>query len=151
MNLTPSQVGTRAEAAVAAALALAGHEVFLPAFGATSRIDLIALIGGEARRVQCKTARLQAGCLMFRTCSNTANVPRSYTGEVDDFGVYSPDLHQVFIVPNVGLPERKASLRLEQARNNQRVGLRWASDYVVDVPLPLLGPRNRTECTEPPP
>ena len=148
MNLTPSQVGTRAEAAVAAALALAGHEVFLPAFGATSRIDLIVLVGGEARRVQCKTARLQAGCLMFRTCSNTANVPRSYTGEVDDFGVYSPDLHQVFLVPNVGLPERRASLRLEHARNNQRAGLRWARDYQVDVPLPLLHASNPPEQRE---
>ena len=148
MNLSPSQVGTRAEAAVAAALALAGHEVFLPAFGGSGRIDLIVLMSGEPHRVQCKTARLLSGCLMFRTCSNTANAPRSYAGEIDDFGVYSPDLHQVFLVPNVGLPERRASLRFEHARNNQRAGLRWARDYMVDVPLPLLTTSNREERPE---
>jgi hypothetical protein len=145
VNLSPSQVGTRAEAAVAAALALAGHEVFLPAFGASGRIDLIVLVDGSARRVQCKTAQLHGGCLTFRTCSNTANVPRAYVGEIDDFGVYSPELHQVFLVPNVGLPERRASLRVEQARNNQRAGLRWAREYLVDVPLPMLTPGNPGE------
>jgi hypothetical protein len=38
---TPTDIGARAEAAVASALVRAGKAVFLPAFGANSRIDLV--------------------------------------------------------------------------------------------------------------
>jgi hypothetical protein len=130
---TPTEIGARAEAAVASALIRAGRPVFLPAFGLNSRTDLIyereALV-----RAQCKTARLLDQVLGFRTCSNTGNLPRAYEGEVDEFGVYSPDLNLVYLVPAVGLPTRFCSLRLAPTRNGQAKGVWWAERYVLGPP-----------------
>jgi hypothetical protein len=75
--------------------------------------------------------------LIFRTCSNTNNQPRSYDDEVDEFGVYSPDLNLVYLVPAVGLPSRLCSLRLSPTRNGQARGVWWADDFVLGPPLRL--------------
>jgi hypothetical protein len=131
---TPSSIGARAEAAVAAALVRAGRAVFLPAFAAHDRIDLVYVDGADLVRVQCKTSRLIGDVLRFRTCSNTANVPRGYGGEVDAFGVYSPDTERVYIVPAHDLPTRVCHLRLAPPRNGQRQGVRWAEHYLLGPP-----------------
>ncbi len=120
--------------AVASALQRAGFEVFTPLFSAHSRIDLIASDGVELRRVQCKTARLQGEVLFFRTCSNTRNSPRDYTGEVDAFGVYAPDRELVYLVNSEGLGPRGCCLRLAPTRNGQAAGVRWAADYLLGPP-----------------
>lgn len=129
---TPSSVGATAEAAVAAALVAAGRRVFLPVFGSDGRVDLVYEDERGLHRVQCKTARRGGDAIYFRTCSNTRNVPRSYEGEVDEFGVYSPHSGDVFVVPASGLPQRMAHLRLAPTRNGQAKGVRWASDYRLD-------------------
>jgi PD-(D/E)XK endonuclease len=132
---TPSSIGARAEAAVASALVRAGKAVFLPAFAAHDRIDLVYLDGVAAIRVQCKTSRLVGDVLVFCTCSNTANVPRTYDGEIDAFGVYSPDTGLVYLVPAAqNLPRRTCSLRLTATRNSQAAGVRWAEDFVLGPP-----------------
>jgi hypothetical protein len=131
---TPTEIGARAEAAVASALVRAGKVVFLPAFGVSSRIDLIYAAGNDLVRVQCKTARVIGEILGFRTCSNTKNRPRDYAGEVDTFGVYSPQLNLVYMVPAEGLPGRFCSLRLTPARNGQRQRVWWADAYVLGPP-----------------
>lgn len=64
---TPTEVGARAEAAVASALTRAGRPVFLPAFGVNSRIDLIYVEHGDLVRAQCKAARVVGEVLVFRT------------------------------------------------------------------------------------
>ena len=56
-------------------------------------------------------------------------MPRDYRGEVDVFGVYSPQLDEVFIVPVNDVATRLCSLRLAPPRNNQAVGIRWAEPY----------------------
>ncbi len=131
---TPTEIGARAEAAVASALVRAGKPVFLPAFGVSSRIDLIFEADGVLARVQCKTSRLVGEVLVFRTCSNTKNLPREYTGEVDFFGVYSPAQSLVYLVPAAGLPTRYCSLRLTPARNGQSKRVWWAADYLLGPP-----------------
>lgn len=130
----PSEIGARTEAAVASALVRAGKPVFLPAFGVNSRVDLIYENDGDLVRVQCKTSRLLGEVLTFRTCSNTKNVPRVYTGEIDVFAVYSPARDLVYLVPAAGLPKRYCSLRLTSTRNGQRKGVLWAADYVLGPP-----------------
>jgi hypothetical protein len=55
---TPSEVGGRAELAVAAALRLAGKRVYLPFFAADSRVDLVYEDEAGFHRVQCKTPHL---------------------------------------------------------------------------------------------
>lgn len=108
--------------------------MFLPAFAAHDRIDLIYMDAARVVRVQCKTSRLVGEVLLFRTCSNTANRPRAYDGEVDAFGVYSPTTGLVYLVPAEGLPRRVCHLRLAPARNGQTRGLRWADDYLLGPP-----------------
>lgn len=120
--------------AVAYALHRSGWEVFVPLFGAHSRVDLIADRGSGPLRVQVKTGRVAAGCVEFHSCSNTANVPKGYRDEIDLFGVHSPDLDAVYLVPVADVPSRKGFLRLSPPRNGQARGIRWARDYLVDGP-----------------
>ena len=117
---TPTEIGARAEAAVAIALVRVRKPVFLPAFGVNSRVDLIYADDGTLVRVQCKTSRLVGDVVIFRTCSNTRNLPREYVGEIDVFGVYSHSENLVYLVPAAGLPTRYCALRLAPTRNGQR-------------------------------
>lgn len=134
MGLTPSEVGARAEREVAYALERSGWHVYLPMFAAHARIDLVAAREGELLGVQVKTARRLGDAIVFRTCSNTANVPRDYRGEVDAFGVYSPELDRAFLVPAADMPIRSCSLRLAPARSGQVKGTRLAADYELRPP-----------------
>jgi hypothetical protein len=131
MPETPSDIGARAEREVAFALGRAGWDVFLPLFSAHGRVDMVALREGVVLRVQCKTARLVNGVLSFRTCSNTRNSPRDYLGQVDAFGVYSPDMGSTYLIPLDGLGGRGCHLRLGPAANKQVRGVRYARDYEV--------------------
>ncbi len=131
---TPTEIGARAEAAVASALVRTGKPVFLPAFGVNSRIDLIYERDGDLVRVQCKTSRVVGEVLVFRTCSNTKNMPRDYAGEVDVFGVYSPAQNLVHLVPVAGSPKVYCSLRVAPARNGQLKRVWWAADYLLGPP-----------------
>ena len=131
MHETPSEIGARTEAAVARSLIYEGWDVCIPMFCAHSRVDLVALREDEVLRVQCKTARLSNGVLYFRTCSNTNNQPRPYHGQVDAFGVYSPDLGTTYLVPLAGLADNACSLRLRPTANNQAKGIRYAADYEI--------------------
>lgn len=131
---TPTEIGARAEAAVASALVRAGKSVFLPIFGVNTRIDLVYAEDAALVRVQCKTSRVVGEGLIFRTCSNTKNLPRNYEGEVDAFGIYSPALNLVYLVPAIGLPSRMCSLRLEPARNGQQKRVWWARDFLLGPP-----------------
>lgn len=131
MPETPSDIGARAEREVAFALGRAGWDVFLALFSPHGRVDMVALRDGVLLRVQYKTARLVGGVLSFRTCSNTRNSPRDYLGQIDAFGVYSPDRRSTFLVPLDGLGARECHLRLGPTANNQAKGVRYAQAYEV--------------------
>jgi hypothetical protein len=131
---TPSIIGARAELAVATGLIRGGYDVFTPCFNAHSRIDLIACGDAAPMKVQVKTSHLKRGAVCFWTCSNTKHVRQHYRDDVDAFGVYSPELGLVYLVPVDEVPLREASLRLEPARNNQRAKIRWAADYLIGPP-----------------
>lgn len=130
MTSTPSEVGSRAELEVACALVRSGRRVYVPLLAADGRVDLMYDDPERGlQRAQCKTSRLWRGAVTFKVCSNTRNSYRDYHGEVDVFGVYSPELNEVFIVPVDDVATRACHLRLEPARNNQSVGVRWADQY----------------------
>jgi len=120
--------------AVANALHRAGWDVWTPLFAAHSRIDLLAVGTAGVQRIQCKSASIRPGGVFFRTCSNTGNHPVDHRGQVDAFGVYSPSLDAVYLVPIDDVPRRGALLRLEPTRNGQMAGVRWAADYLVEGP-----------------
>jgi hypothetical protein len=131
MHEIPSEIGARAERAVANALLEAGWHVYVPLFAPHTRVDLVAIRHGVTLRIQCKNARLYGNIVEFRTCSNTKNVLRSYDGEVDAFGVYCPDLGATYLVPLEGLGGRGCYLRLAPTANNQARGVRYAADYEI--------------------
>ena len=128
---TPSEIGAAAERELAHALSCLGYDIYVPMFMPHSRIDFIAAQGAETVRVQVKSARLVGDAVVFHTCSYTGNQARRYEGEVDAFGVYSPDLGTCCLVSNTDLSTRGCYLRTAPPRNNQRKGIRWARDYLI--------------------
>jgi hypothetical protein len=130
----PSVVGARTELAVATGLVRAGYDVLTPFFNAHSRVDLVAIGDASLMKLQVKTSQLCDGFLRFATCSHTGNEPRDYRGQVDAFGVFSPELNLVYLVPVDDVPTRVCHLRLEPTRNKQSSKIRWAADYLIGPP-----------------
>lgn len=132
MGHRPNEIGLRAELEVATACTRAGMAVYAPLLDSHGRVDLVVDKDDQLLRVQCKSARMRGDdVLFFRTCSNTGNSPRDYFGEIDAFGVYSPHLERVYLVPIDGLSGRGCHLRLGPTRNGQNKGIRFAVDYEV--------------------
>jgi hypothetical protein len=128
--MTPSEIGERTEAAILAALAASGKHVLLP-FGGHHRYDLaFEESRGRLVKVQCKSAYVAKGALIFKTCSYVLGSPRDYRDEVDLFGIYCHDRSEVYFVPVGDVPTSRASLRLDPARNGQSAGIRMASTYL---------------------
>jgi hypothetical protein len=134
VDLTPSEIGARAEREVAYALERCGWAVYLPMFAAHARVDLVVVRGSRVLRVQVKTSTFANGALSFRVCSNTRNVPRAYDGEIDAFGAYSPELHRSYLVPADLPATRRCFLRVEPCGNGQTKGIRLAADYELTPP-----------------
>lgn len=111
-----------------------GIDVYVPLFRPHSRVDLVVVTAERLLRVQCKTSYRRGEVIVFRTCSNTGNVEQDYRGDVDAFGVWSPELEQAFLVPISEVATRRCHLRLGPAANGQRKGTRWAADYLVTPP-----------------
>lgn len=88
--------------------------------------------------MQCKTGPLRAGAIRFAVCScyghhrNPETARRSYLGQVDLFAVYCPETRGVYLIPVDDLPlKSQAYLRVDEPRNNQRRGIRFAADYEI--------------------
>lgn len=115
-----------------AALLRAGKSVLRP-FGDNQRYDLVVDEGdGKFTRLQCKTARIKDGVLMFDTCSSQSHRGKGkqhYRGQVEAFAVYSPDLDRVYVVPVEQVGTRSASLRVTSSGNGQKKKVRLAQDF----------------------
>src|SRR5579872_4707138 len=133
----PKVIGDRTALAVIAGLNAAGYRILVP-FGENIRYDLAIDEETRLARVQCKTGRLIDGAVKFRACSSYAHHPnpqvrfRPYHGEIDYFGVYCTDTTGVYLIPIEDLPNRTSvALRVDPARNNQRLGIRLAEWYEI--------------------
>lgn len=130
----PVDVGHRTEAVILAALVRRGYRVLVP-FGVNQRYDLVIDTEGGFLRVQCKTGRLEKGCVVFATRSVRANrkgcFSRGYQGEIDLFAVYCEAVDGLYAVPVEVSPGGTCSLRVEKPANNQECGIRWARDFEV--------------------
>ena len=142
-------VGDRSEVEVMAALARAGYLISIP-FGENHRYDLIVEKDGVLSRIQVKTGRLRDGVILFSPWSSHShrNGPfcRPYSGEIESFAVYCPDVDATFIVP-VGDVRMSGSLRWTPTKNGQSAGVRWASSYLLSKaePATLVGGWDRSE------
>jgi hypothetical protein len=142
-NLTSSQKGAVAEAAITASVIQLGLTVLRPLCEGR-RYDLMVDLEPALLRVQCKLARRVRGVLAInlQTCRHT---PRGYirtsysASEIDAVAVYSAELNRSFLLPVAEVAGmRDVSLRLEATRNNQAQGVRWASDYELEPMIARL-------------
>ena len=105
------------------------------------RYDLVFDFNGELLRVQCKWALRHGNVVVVRcrSCRRTATGydRRVYTSdEVDLVAAYCLELDQCYVLPAPLFDGRSAvQLRLSRARNNQREGINWASDYEIEAKL----------------
>ncbi|HEX3433463.1 MAG TPA: group I intron-associated PD-(D/E)XK endonuclease [Solirubrobacteraceae bacterium] len=135
VELTPSQKGAAAEAAITAAVIQQGFTVLRPLCEGR-RYDLIVDLEPALLRVQCKLAQRIGGVLGVRTVTSrfTPNgyVRKPYSSaEIDAIAAYAPELQASFLIPMTSISGCRGmiSLRLEPTRNNQAEGVRWARDY----------------------
>jgi hypothetical protein len=132
----PKDIGDRSTLAIVLALNSRGFATYLP-FGENTRTDVIVDYGRRLSRVQCKTGRLINGSVEFRTASSYLHHPnpkihsRPYNGEIDEFGVFCPQIGTVYIVPIDHLPQTMATLRVDPPRNGQIERIRRAADYEI--------------------
>jgi PD-(D/E)XK endonuclease len=107
--------------------------VLIP-FGEGHPYDVVIhLVSDRFLRVQCKTARVHNGCVVFNSRSTDhGSGEGSYFGLADLFGVYCPPTDSVYLVPVLEAPPSNTFLRLEPTRNNQRRAVRFAADFHID-------------------
>ena len=135
---TTTRKGEIAESAILARLIQLGYRCLIP-WGHDNRYDIAIDDDGKLIRVQCKMARYieEGGCLEFNTAITYARVGgkphirKGYKGEIDYFGVYSPDTGKVYLVPIEDTPDGSMVLRLQPTKNNQEKRVKWAKDYEV--------------------
>jgi hypothetical protein len=122
--------GNAAEAAVLQAFVRRGYDGFTP-FGGGHSFDLAVHLGGpDFLRVQCKAAWRRGGCLLFNTRSTDhGRGPQSYRGLADVFGVSFAEA--VYVVPIDGVAEFEGRLRIDPPLNNQRKGVRMATEFEI--------------------
>jgi hypothetical protein len=136
-ELTPSQKGAAAEAAITAAVIQLGLTVLRPLCEGR-RYDLIIDLEPTLLRVQCKLARRTGGVLAIglRTsrCTPRGYVRTSYSpAEIDAIGAYSRELGRCYLLPMSAISARQSlNLRLEPTGNNQADGITWARDHELE-------------------
>jgi hypothetical protein len=143
-ELTTNQKGLLAETAITWVAVRLGIGVARPLDD--ERYDLILDLGSDLLRVQCKWAARHGDVVVVRcgTCrrSREGLIHRGYRrGEIDAIAAYCAELDTCYLLPTSMSVNRAAvQLRLAPARNNQRSGIHWASDYDLSARLACPGP-----------
>jgi PD-(D/E)XK nuclease superfamily protein len=122
---------------VAADLMRRGHKIALP-YGEDWDYDLIVCRDAKLERVQVKHARSNGAVIPVPTRSMSltngkVKAYKLYTAEMIDWlAVYDPVTDRCYYIPAsvLGSGMTMLHLRLSDTRNNQRIGVRFASDYV---------------------
>jgi hypothetical protein len=140
VNLSSSRKGAVAEAEIAAALMHLDLVVLRPLCEG-GRYDIVVDTGAQLLRVQCKWASPRGGVLTT-PCATSRHTPggylrSTYSGEeIDAIAAYAPVTDSCYLVPIEEVEGCKAiSLRIAPTRNNQALGVHWASDYELRASL----------------
>jgi hypothetical protein len=137
LSAHPVDVGARTEGAILAELLRRGYDVLVP-FGTNQRYDLVLAFGARFVRVQCKTAQLHDGFVLFSARSVRSNrrgsYLRPYTGEIELFMAYCAANGRVYAVPIEDATRSEVRLRLSPTANGQAKHVRWARDYELGPP-----------------
>jgi len=131
--MTTALKGNTTEAAVLSSLVRRDLAVLIP-FGEGHPYDLVVQVSdGRFLRIQCKTARVYKGCVVFNSRSTDHGRGQgTYLGLAELFGVYCPTTTRVYLVPVSEVPTSSVYLRLTPALNNQRLKIRYAAEYDID-------------------
>jgi hypothetical protein len=130
--------GDIAELRVAADLAARGCKVLIP-FGEDCDYDLVADYEGRFHRVQVKYSKSKGEVIVVRCRSHSltngkVRQTKVYTSAtIDWIAVYDPTSNRCYYVPSWRLGVRGLTdlrLRLTPARNNQKLRIRFAEDYL---------------------
>ncbi len=128
-------IGEKSEAAFLAKFIFLGYKVLLP-FGNNQRYDLVIDRGNGFERVQIKTGNLIKGAVTT-FCSSAPHSKKSkrrtYTGEIDLFGIYCPQLNTFYLVPISSIKEeqKEISLRVLPCKNKRVLKITLASDFEI--------------------
>ena len=132
--LTPDQKGSIAETAIAHLALKLGVSVFVP-IAEGERYDLIFTRSCTFLRVESKWAvrRGDIAVVTCRTCRRNSDGFHRTTysaAEVDLIAAYCAEVDRSFLLPPAVFDGHPSLyLRLAPARNNQRLGIRWADDF----------------------
>ena len=144
--LTTNQKGAIAESAIVLRAAKLGVGVYR-SLAEGGRYDLILDLRPRLVRVQCKWAPRYGEVVVVRCYSTRRNrdglVRRKYSAdEIDAFAAYCPDLDRCYFLPfELFDGWRQIQLRLGPSKNNQTLGINWASDFEFQARLgPAQGP-----------
>jgi hypothetical protein len=137
----PLKIGQVAHTAILHKLVSMGFEVLRP-LSHDLRYDLAYYVAETAElvRIQCKAGRYmpKMGFIIFKNFNRTGGHTemRGYVGDVEYFGVYSPDTKKVYLVPVNESSAQTTSLRLKPTgkigKNQFSMGVRWAKDYELE-------------------
>jgi hypothetical protein len=132
--LTTDQKGAVAETAIAHLALKLGVSVFAPV-AEGERYDFIFARGPTLLRVQCKWA-VNRGEVVVVTCRTSRRKGNGFhwttysPSEVDLIAAYCASIERCFLLPPFVFDgQANVTLRLTPARNNQRLGIRWADDF----------------------
>jgi hypothetical protein len=128
--------GDLAELKVAADLIERGYRVAIP-FGEDNDFDLILCRGDQLERVQVKYACsngevIPVKCYSHSLTNGRIRQTKRYTAKtIDWLAVYDATTKSCFYIPSAELGSGKSilHLRLTEAKNCQRRGIRFAEDY----------------------
>jgi hypothetical protein len=128
--------GDLAELKVAADLVERGYRIAIP-FGEDDDFDLIVCRDERLERVQVKYTRSDGMVIAVRCRSHSltngkVRHTKHYTSAtIDWLAVYDATTDRCFYIPAIELGTGKSllHLRLKEAKNGQRSGIRFAEDY----------------------
>jgi PD-(D/E)XK endonuclease len=141
--LTTDQKGAVAELAIARAAAELGIGVW--GSYTVERYDLIFDLRPKLVRVQCKWATRRGDIIVVPCYANRRNrdgLLRTFysADEIDAFAAYCADSDRCYFLSLETFARRSAiQLRLAPTKNNQRVGVNWASQFEFAATLRPFG------------
>lgn len=133
--------GNSSEAIVLAAYIQAGFLVSLP-FGGGAAYDLVVDTGIRFIKVQVKTGKLGAGCILYNARRHRGSKYNTFSryreNEIDVFAVWCPSNQQLYVVPAEHLLSVEGRLRIVETQNFQHKKVKWAQDYTWENHLNYL-------------
>lgn len=141
MILNSKQKGNLTELQCLAAFGQYGYTISIP-YGDCARYDFIVDINNKLYRIQCKTSQeKENGVFSFSCRSTTGNTlkshSRSYNEEqIDFFATVIQD--KCCLIPVNETGGNQKTLRLLPPKTNQKVGISYVKDYLLEVQLAKL-------------